>query len=115
MKAVSDFRLAPDLTQCCFVLPKWKLSPWYKTISDYFEIVEEYPKGSTKVFSTPKGPHFTPYQTETTAGGRILFGALPWDVIAIYKEKFTITGIYSAMRAHLRFGHISLDEMHCIQ
>ena len=47
---MSDFRLAPDLTQCCFVLPKWETSPWYKTFIDYFEIVEEYPKGSRKVF-----------------------------------------------------------------
>jgi len=53
MKAVSDFRLAPDLTKLCFVLPKWEASPWYETFIDYFEIVEEYPKGSTKVFSIP--------------------------------------------------------------
>ena len=33
----------------------------------------------------------------------------------IYKDKFTITGINSAMRAHVRFGHISLDKSHCIQ
>ena len=28
MKTVSDFRLAPDLTELCFVLPKWETSPW---------------------------------------------------------------------------------------
>jgi hypothetical protein len=112
---VSDSRLAPDLAKFRFILPKWETSPSYKACIGYFELVEEYPKGSTKVFSIPKGPHFTLDQTETSADGRALLGALPWDVIVIYKDKFTITGINIAMRAQLRFSHISLDTFHCIQ
>jgi hypothetical protein len=97
------------------VLPKWETAPWYKAYVDYFEIVEEYPKGSKKVFSIPMRPHFTRDQTETSADGRAFLGDLPWNVIVVYKDKFTVTGISSAMRAHLRFGHISLDKIHCIQ
>jgi len=60
-------------------------------------------------------PHFTRDQTETSADGRAFLGDLPWIVIVVHKDKFTVTGINSAMRAHLRFGHISLDKIHCIQ
>jgi len=81
----------------------------------YFQIVEEYPKGSKEVFSIPMRPHFTRDQTETSAGGRASLGDLPWNVIVIYKDKFTVTGINSAMRAHLRFGHISLHSLHSEQ
>jgi hypothetical protein len=100
------------LLNCVLSFPNGKLH--LGTCIDYFEIVEEYPKGSTKVFPIPKRPHFTPDQTETSAGGSALFGALPWNVIVIYTHKFDITSIHSAMRAHLRFGHISLDKLHCI-
>ena len=79
------------------------------------QIVEEYPKGSKKVFSIPMRPHFTRDQTETSADGRAFLGDLPWNVIVVHNDKFTVTGINSAMRAHLRFGHISLDKIHCIQ
>jgi hypothetical protein len=91
------------------------MAPWYKTFIDYFQIVEEYTKGSTCIFSVPVRPHFTPDQTKTPVDGRALLGATPWDVTVIYKDKFTIAGINSAMRAHLRFGHVSLDKIHPVQ
>jgi hypothetical protein len=59
MKVVSVFGLATDLTKCYFVLPKWGTLYWYKIFIHSFEVVEEYAKGSTKVFSTPKRPHIT--------------------------------------------------------
>jgi len=44
MEEVSDVRLAPHLTNVCFVLPEWETAPSYKTFTGYFQIVEEYPK-----------------------------------------------------------------------
>lgn len=64
-KAVNDFRSSPDLTKFVFVLPKWETSPWYKTFVDHFQIVEEIPKGTTRVFTVPLRPHFTATKTET--------------------------------------------------
>ena len=113
-KAVTDFSLAPDLTKFLFVLPKWETAPWYKTFIDYFEIVEEYPIGSTRVFTVPIRQHFTESKTETSVDGRAFLGPLEWPVIVIYKDKFTVTGINSAMRAHLRFGHVSLEKIKAI-
>lgn len=114
-KAVNDFRVAPDNTKFCFILPKWINSPWYKTFINYFQILETFPSGTEKVFTIPVRPHFTSHQTETSADGRAFMGSLPWDVIVIYKDKFTITGINSALRAHLRFGHVSLNKLLMIQ
>jgi hypothetical protein len=110
-KAINDFRVAPDNTKFCFILPKWVNSPWYKTFINQFQIIETILSGTKKVFTIPIRPHFTPQQTETSADGRAYMGPLPWDVIVIYKDKFTVTGINSALRAHLRFGHVGLNKL----
>jgi len=112
-KAVADFQIAPHTTKFVFVLPKWETSPWYKTFMDYFQIVEEYPEGTPRVFTVPHLNHNP--DTETSVDGRAFLGPIRWPVIVIFKDVYTITGINSAMRAHLRFGHISLDKIRALQ
>ena len=45
-KATTDFKQNPENTVFVFVVPKWETSHWWKDLVKYFDIVEEYPKGT---------------------------------------------------------------------
>ena len=85
-KAVSEFQKAPETTKFMFVLPKWETANRYKKFIHYFEIVEEFPKGTPRVFTIPHRSHFVKGQTDYSPDNRVYLGPLKWPVNAIFKK-----------------------------
>jgi len=110
-KAVSEFQKAPETTKFMFVLPKWETANWYKNFIHYFEIVEEFPKGTPRVFTIPHRSHFVKGQTDYAPDNRVYLGPLKWPVIAIFKNMHTSTGVSNLMRLHMRLGHFNVQKL----
>ena len=66
----------PESTKFMFVLPKWETANWYKSFIHYFEIVEEIPKGTPRVFTIPHRSHFVKGQTDFSHDNRVYLGPL---------------------------------------
>ena len=109
-KATTDFKQNPENTVFVFVVPKWETSHWWKDLVKYFDIVEEYPKG-TKLFTIPLRQHFIPTKTDMSPDGRVVIEGVDWPVVVLYKDVHTATKVDTKLLAHLRFGHYSSQKL----
>ena len=108
-KMISDFEKDPDNTSYCVILPVKKGAPWWP-LTNYFQELKVWPKG-TKLFTYHKRNVRTlrDLQPAGSEGGpdRFFIDGVPWDVVALYKNKHTPTKMDPYHLLHCRFGHAS--------
>jgi hypothetical protein len=93
------------------VISKWETTIWYKGFIHYLEILEEFPKGTPRVFMIPRRTYFVNGQTDLSPDQRVNLGPLKWPVIAIFKNIHTSTGGSNVMRCHMRLGHFNVQKL----
>jgi hypothetical protein len=82
-KAVLEFKTISEPTKFMFVVPTWETANWYRNFIHYFEIVEECPKGTQRVFTIPHRSRFVKGQTYFSPDKRVYVYPTKWPVIAI--------------------------------
>jgi hypothetical protein len=78
---------------------------------DYFDIVEEFPIGTPRVFTIPHISHFDKGQTEFSPANRVYLDPLTWPVIVVFKNIHTSAGVSNLMRLHMRPGHFNVQKL----
>ena len=106
-KMVRDFEVDPENTSYLVILPVKRGAPWWP-LTSYFQEVKIWPKGS-ELF-TYHGRNLHTLQELRPAGseggpGRYFLSGAPWEVVALFKNKFTPVKMDDYHLLHCRFGH----------
>ena len=112
-KMVKDFEVDPENTSYLVILPVKRGAPWWP-LTSYFQEVKVWPKGS-ELF-TYHGRNLHTLQELRPAGseggpGRYFLSGAPWEVVALFKNKFTPVKMDDYHLLHCRFGHSSPKVM----